>query len=228
MSIVLVLVGLIITTVPVCHGLGLPDQTIVRSFAPVGRWAGHWGIDIAAPVGSAVTPVGPGIVVFSGLVVRNVSVTVDHGGGLRSSYSYLATPLAVRGQRVTASTVVGTSSVHGGAASYHLSLRVGDQYIDPLSLRRCGRGYGDALYLDPHPATYPPARVRTLRRYLRSSPCGPSGRGERRHRAARHRSGAVGSRRRALAEGRDRRHRPTAPDGDGAPGRSRGCPIRGR
>ena len=71
-------------------------------FAPVGRYEGHWGLDLAARYGSPVRAAGAGIVTFAGSVAGMRSVTIDHGGGLRSSVSYLSEILVETGMRVVA------------------------------------------------------------------------------------------------------------------------------
>jgi murein DD-endopeptidase MepM/ murein hydrolase activator NlpD len=112
------------------------DGPVVREFAPLGRYGGHWGIDLAVPVGTPVRSIAPGIVTFSGSVAGRLSVTVDHGGGLRSSYSYLTERTVATGQRIDRGAVVGVSGVDHGIAALHLSIRVGNRYIDPATV--CG------------------------------------------------------------------------------------------
>ncbi len=109
-----------------CLGLSYPVQgPIVSGFAPVGRYAGHWGVDFSAPAGTQVTASASGRVSFSGNVVGNSTVTVEHGGGLRTSYSYLATRIVFAGQHVGRGAVVGTAGTsHGGL---HFSVRVGSR-----------------------------------------------------------------------------------------------------
>ena len=112
------------------------DGPVVRPFAPEGQYGGHWGIDLAVPEGTPVRSIAPGVVTFSGEVAGRPSVTVAHGGGLRSSYSYLSTRSVTVGQAVAAGTVLGTSGIDHGTPALHLSLRLGDRYLDPA--RACG------------------------------------------------------------------------------------------
>lgn len=112
------------------------EGPVVRSFAPQGAYGGHWGIDIAAPPDTPVKPIAPGVVTFSGQVGGRLSVTVHHGGGLRSSYSYLSSTLVTAGDRVGRGTVIGTSGFDHGIAALHLSLRVGHRYVDPAEMCR--------------------------------------------------------------------------------------------
>jgi murein DD-endopeptidase MepM/ murein hydrolase activator NlpD len=107
---------------------------MVRPFDPVGSYGGHWGVDLAVPTGTPVRPIASGVVTFSGEVAGRASVTVHHGGGLRSSYSYLTDRLVGVGQRVAPPTVIGTSGVDHGIPALHLSVRVGRTYVDPARL----------------------------------------------------------------------------------------------
>ena len=133
-----------------CHGLVPPPvERVVREFAPVGRWAGHWGVDIASPHSAHVLAIGAGVVSFAGEVVGRAAVTVDHGGGLRSTYSALASIGVGRGERITAGQLVGRSGLHDGGHRFHLSLRVAGAYVDPMLLRRCAATPARALFLAP-------------------------------------------------------------------------------
>lgn len=112
------------------------DGPIVRGFAPQGAYGGHWGIDLAVPIGTPVRAIASGVVSFSGEVAGRASVTVDHGGGLRSSYSYLTARSVSQGQRISSGMVVGESGIDHGIPALHLSLRLGSVYVDPA--RVCG------------------------------------------------------------------------------------------
>ena len=135
----------------VCAGLAPPvDGSPVRGFAPEGRFSGHWGVDWGVPAGTSVAAAGPGTVSFTGVVAGNLTVTVDHGGGLRTSYSYLGSVLVEKGQRVEISTVIGTSGRAHGFPGLHFSVRVGNTYVDPLSIIGCRISYpARALRLIP-------------------------------------------------------------------------------
>ena len=151
-----------------CYGLALPDDAvIVVPFAPVGRYEGHWGVDIAASGGSGVATVGPGTISFAGSVAGRNSVTVDHGGGIRTSYSYLADISVVVGHSVPIGAVVGTVGVHGHQPAFHLSLRIGSTYMDPLVLGHCSAVPGPALWLAATSREYPVKRDWNSRGHVR-------------------------------------------------------------
>ena len=74
-----------------CASLAAPVAgPIVRGFAPVGSYGGHWGIDFGTPASTPVAAAAGGVVTFAGSVAGMLSVSLDHGGGLKTSYSYLS------------------------------------------------------------------------------------------------------------------------------------------
>lgn len=97
--------------------------------------AGHRGIDIGVPVGTPVAAAGPGTVAFAGKVAGSLYVSIDHPGGLRSTYSWLSRVDVRSGDAVRASEIVGaTGWGHAGAPLPHLhfGLRLDGNYVDPL------------------------------------------------------------------------------------------------
>lgn len=134
-----------------CVGLEPPsDGAITAAFAPGPGYSGHWGVDYQVGSDGSVKAAAGGRVTFSGLVVGNLVVTVDHGGGLKTSYSYLDRSLVARGRHVKRGTVVGRASddsLHGGL---HFSVRIGGAYIDPETVVGCRpRSPSAALRLVP-------------------------------------------------------------------------------
>jgi len=108
------------------------DAPVVDPFRPPDEpWlAGNRGLEYETAPGTPVRAIGPGLVVFAGPVARQLFVTVLHGDGIRSSYSYLASIGVAVGDRVRGGQVVGIT----GTANLHLGARVGSTYIDPASL----------------------------------------------------------------------------------------------
>lgn len=112
---------------------------VVRVFrAPLTRYgAGHLGVDFAAVPGTAVRAAGAGTVVFAGVVAHTRHVVVLHPGGLRTSYSFLASIRVHTGQQVRRGAVVGTTGgtgEHHDGRVLHLGLRIGDTFVDPMQL----------------------------------------------------------------------------------------------
>lgn len=147
------LLAFVIASTSFCPVTAAPvDGAVVEPFAPVGRYAGHWGIDFAAPLGTDVrAPVG-GTVSFAGSVAGRLSVSIDHGRGMVTSLSYLSEVLVRRGQRVVVGETVAHSGVAHGRDAVHLSLRIDGTYVDPGVLFSCLVGdISDALRLTAAP-----------------------------------------------------------------------------
>lgn len=112
---------------------------VIRSFDPPANafGPGHRGIDIAAPIGTPVVAPAPGNVTFAGAVAGELFVTVDHGGGLVSTYSWLSAILVRKGDAVQEGVVLALSgSGHAGVVPPHLHFGVkrDGSYVDPLSV----------------------------------------------------------------------------------------------
>jgi murein DD-endopeptidase MepM/ murein hydrolase activator NlpD len=112
---------------------------VVRAFrAPLTRYgSGHLGVDLAARPGTPVRAAGAGTVVFAGVVADARHVVVLHAGGLRTSYSFLASIRVRRGETVRGGQVLGTTGgrgEHHDAGVLHLGLRVGGTFVDPMRL----------------------------------------------------------------------------------------------
>ena len=116
-----------------------PVPAVLRYFdapeTPYG--AGHRGVDLAAVPGQDVLAADAGVVVFAGLVAGRPVVSVDHDGGLRTTYEPVQ-PGVAAGDQVYRGQVLGTVLAgHPGclvAACLHWGVRRGADYVDPLSL----------------------------------------------------------------------------------------------
>ena len=86
----------------------------------------HFGIDIAAPEGTPVRAAAAGIVRLAerDLYYTGGTVLIDHGYGLNSVYSHLATVAVAPGVRVEKGAVIGTVGATGRATGAHLDWRV--------------------------------------------------------------------------------------------------------
>jgi murein DD-endopeptidase MepM/ murein hydrolase activator NlpD len=117
---------------------------VTRPFdAPLTRYtAGHRGVDLGGARGSPVVAAGDGTVVFAGLVAGRPVVSIDHAGGLRTTYEPVI-PNVRAGQAVARGSPIGALSTgHAGCprqACLHWGLRRGDTYLDPLSLLEAPR-----------------------------------------------------------------------------------------
>ena len=121
-----------------CVGLSPPvDGIVTVPFDPGPGYEGHWGIDYEGDHDGLVQAAAGGTVIFSGRVVYNRVVTIDHGGGLWTSYSYLGHVTVLRGEEVGRGTVVGTVGGDTGHGDVHLSVRIDGEYVDPLRVMGC-------------------------------------------------------------------------------------------
>lgn len=112
---------------------------VIRAFDPPDTpyGSGHRGIDIAAPLATPVRAPAPGIVSFSGKVGGHLFVSVDHGGGLVSTYSWVSAALVHKGDAVATGSVLALSGLgHAGVEPPHLhfGVKLDGAYVDPLSL----------------------------------------------------------------------------------------------
>jgi murein DD-endopeptidase MepM/ murein hydrolase activator NlpD len=111
---------------PVIRGFDPPDT-------PFG--SGHRGIDIAVALGSPVRAPAAGTVTFAGPVGGRLFLTIEHGGGLESRYSFADALVARRGDAVSTGQVVARSGTgHAGdlVPNLHFAVLLDDAYVDPL------------------------------------------------------------------------------------------------
>jgi murein DD-endopeptidase MepM/ murein hydrolase activator NlpD len=113
-------------TGPVTRGFDPPDS-------PYG--SGHRGIDIAVPTGTVVVAPASGTVTFAGPVGGYLFLTVDHGGGLASTYSWVSGLSVRKGAAVVAGQAIAlTGNGHPGDTipSLHFGVKLNGAYVDPM------------------------------------------------------------------------------------------------
>jgi len=113
-------------TGPVIRGFDPPDS-------PYG--SGHRGIDIAVPNGTLVVASASGIVTFAGPVGGYLFLTIDHGGGLASTYSWVSGLSVRKGAAVVAGQAIAFSgNGHPGdiIPSLHFGVKLNGLYVDPM------------------------------------------------------------------------------------------------
>jgi murein DD-endopeptidase MepM/ murein hydrolase activator NlpD len=117
-----------------------PPPVLLTPFAPpTSRFgSGHRGVDLAAPEGSAVFAAGSGVVVFAGPLAGRGVLSIEHEGGLRTTYEPVTASVPA-GARVTAGAVIGVLEAgHPGCAPavcLHWGARLPDRvYLDPMAL----------------------------------------------------------------------------------------------
>lgn len=113
---------------PVIRGFDPPES-------PYG--AGHRGIDIAVLAGTTMIAPESGTVAFSGKVGGQLFITIDHGVGLESTYSWISSSVVRKGDVVMRGQPIGTTGIgHPGSVIPHLhfGVRFEGGYVDPLDL----------------------------------------------------------------------------------------------
>ena len=114
-------------TGPVINGFDPPAS-------PFG--SGHRGIDIAGAAGTPVLAPAPGTITFAGPVAGHLFVTIDHGGGVESTYSWVSAIVVKKGDVVLTGTLIARSgSGHPSdlVPSLHVGVKLHDVYVDPLA-----------------------------------------------------------------------------------------------
>ena len=126
--------------------LAAPVSVVTGFDPPAQRWLpGHRGVDLAGAPGSPVLAPADGTVTFAGAVGGRPVVSVDHGGGLRTTYEPVTAEVRA-GEVVAAGARIGRLRAgHPGCpavACLHWGVRVAsggpsgddDDYVDPLAL----------------------------------------------------------------------------------------------
>jgi len=101
---------------------GVITSTVGMRIDPIdGKLRQHNGIDIAIPEGTPVTPVAPGVVVYSGQRPGyGYTVLVEHPNGMISLYGHNSRLEAIQGQSVDRNTVIALSGNTGRSTGPHL------------------------------------------------------------------------------------------------------------
>lgn len=110
---------------------------VIRGFDPPASpyGSGHRGIDIAAPAASVAVAPADGRVSFAGPVGGRLFLTIEHAGGLESTYSWVSVLRVRRGDLVVQGQPVAlTGGGHTGdlVPNLHFGMKLNDAYVDPL------------------------------------------------------------------------------------------------
>ncbi len=106
-----------------------------------GRYAMHYGMDLAGPYKQPVTTTAPGVVSFAGRRSRYGRVVdVDHGHGLMTRYGHLAKIKVKKGQRVDLGETIALlgSSGRSTGPHVHYEVRYGGKPINPSKFMKAG------------------------------------------------------------------------------------------
>lgn len=119
-----------------------PEPEVVREYEPPSTpyGPGHRGVDLAGSIGQPVLAAGDGLVLFAAPVAGRPVVSIEHPGGLRTTYEPVTATVAV-GDRVRRGEPIG--ALAGGhpecalpepGACLHWGARRRLDYTDPLRL----------------------------------------------------------------------------------------------
>jgi len=134
-----------VVTAPASGAIGFvlpvpPPPVVLTPFAPPpDRYgAGHRGVDLAAAPSTVIVAAGPGRVVFAADLAGRGVVSVEHEGGLRTTYEPVTADVGV-GVVVTAGQPIGTLAPGhppcAPASCLHWGARLPDgSYLDPMAL----------------------------------------------------------------------------------------------
>jgi murein DD-endopeptidase MepM/ murein hydrolase activator NlpD len=106
-----------------------------------GERALHSGVDLAAPLGTAIRATAPGRVVFAGKRQRyGRLIEIDHGHGITTRYAHLGKVLVKTGQLVERGERIGILGSSGRSTGPHLhyEVRSGGQTLDPVKFLEAG------------------------------------------------------------------------------------------
>ena len=101
------------------------------------RWP-HYGIDIAAKLGTMIKSSGNGVVTMAedDLYYTGGTIIMDHGHGISTIYSHLENILVSVGDEINQGDVIGTVGSTGRSTGPHLDFRINwfQTRLDPMSV----------------------------------------------------------------------------------------------
>lgn len=115
-----------------------PVKGVVTSYYGARRWGGriHGGLDIAAPLGTAVRAPADGVVIAAGpYPYYGQVIFLDHGGGFTTRYGHLSAAEVKKGDRVERGDIIGRVGATGLATGSHLhyEVRINGVPVDPYN-----------------------------------------------------------------------------------------------
>ena len=100
-------------------------------------WAGHTGVDLAAPYGTGIGASDDGVVTATGWVaVGGLRVCVQHAGDLETCYYHTSAVYVNVGQQVARGQIIAAIGLTGVTTGPHVhwECKVGNQFVSCLSL----------------------------------------------------------------------------------------------
>jgi biotin carboxyl carrier protein len=140
------------------HRRPVAGQVLVPADIPEQNWRpGHRGVDLAATPGTEIRSSAAGTVRFAGVVAGTPVVSVDHGGGLRTTYEPVLAAVR-RGDHVSRGQVLGRladaatlpeTARRTPGLSWGAVIGQDATSTDPGSGSGSGSGSGGEHYIDP-------------------------------------------------------------------------------
>ena len=100
------------------------------------KWP-HYGIDIAAKLGTMIKSSGSGVVTMAedDLYYTGGTIIMDHGHGISTIYSHLETVMVSVGDKINQGDIIGTVGSTGRSTGPHLDFRINwfQTRLDPMS-----------------------------------------------------------------------------------------------
>lgn len=126
-------------TIPIARPIAPSSSVMSRQFGMgrdpfTGKQMMHYGIDIAAEIGTPVVATASGVVQsVENDPIWGRRVVIAHGRGFRTVYAHLGTVSAVRGKVVERGEEIGTIGMTGLATGPHVHYEIwmGDRQVDP-------------------------------------------------------------------------------------------------
>ena len=152
--------------------------TVISRYGPIGKGLYNDGINIAAPLGTAVRAAGGGVVAYAGNEIRGFGnlILIRHPNGWVSAYAHNGKMLVEQGQKVRQGQVVSRVGASGNVnrPQLHFELRRRNRAVDPE------RHLGGPIASRPEPerviqAWFRSARQGTGRTAMRRVPSGRPG-----------------------------------------------------
>lgn len=114
-----------------------PTPQVLRPFEPppCPYCAGHRGVDLGGSPGQPVHAAAPGVVVYAGDLAGRGVVSLDHGR-LRTTYEPVEAVVDAEDAVEAGQEIGRVVAGHGtcSATCLHWGARIGDRYLDPLTL----------------------------------------------------------------------------------------------
>ena len=128
----LALAALLVLAPPWSWPVAPPHLVVHPYIAPETPYsAGHRGADLAAPGGTVYAPAG-GVVHFAGTVVDRPVLSIEHAGGVLSSYEPVASPLRAGDSVVRGQVLGAVLPGHCATPCLHFGVREEGRYVSPL------------------------------------------------------------------------------------------------